>query len=275
MSRAVLPSLLSCLVLGLSLAACARGPTAGPEPVGAAAAPAGDASAAALLPGYHWRLQDATDAAGKRIDALLVRRNQPLQLDFADGRVAVLNACNHIGGAVSLDGDTVRIERLVGTKMACLDPTLSALDAEITRRLAGASKIALERRDPPLLVWTTATGDVLRFAGTPTPETLYGSAGEIVYFEVGPQTKPCRAGLSPAESNCLVLRELRYDAEGQPVGEPGPWQTVAMNIQGFRHEAGIRTVLRVKRFQIRNAPADTPQAAYVLDTAIESEMVAP
>lgn len=48
-----------------------------------------------------------------------------------------------------------------------------------------------------------------------------------------------------------------------------------MNIRGFRHEAGIRTVLRVKRFQIRNAPADTPQAAYVLDTAIESEMVAP
>jgi heat shock protein HslJ len=242
---------LSSLILSLSLAACARGPTAGPEPAGAAAAQGGNASAASLLPGYHWRLQDATDAAGKRIDALLVRRNQPLQLDFADGRVAVLNACNHIGGGVSMDGDTVRIERLVGTKMACLDPALSALDAEITRRLAGASKIALERRDPPLLT------------------------GELVYFEVGPQTKPCRAGLSTAESNCLVLRELRYDAEGQPIGEPGPWQTVAINIQGFRHEAGIRTVLRVKRFQIRNAPADTPQVAYVLDTAIESEMVAP
>lgn len=275
MSRAALLPLLSSLILSLSLAACARGPTAGPEPAGAAAAQGGNASAASLLPGYHWRLQDATDAAGKRIDALLVRRNQPLQLDFADGRVAVLNACNHIGGGVSMDGDTVRIERLVGTKMACLDPALSALDAEITRRLAGASKIALERRDPPLLTWTTAGGDVLRFAGTPTPETLYGSPGELVYFEVGPQTKPCRAGLSTAESNCLVLRELRYDAEGQPIGEPGPWQTVAINIQGFRHEAGIRTVLRVKRFQIRNAPADTPQAAYVLDTAIESEMVAP
>lgn len=271
MSRAVLLPLL----LSLSLAACARGPTAGPEPVGAAAAQDRNASAAALLPGYHWRLQDATDAAGKRIDALLVRHNQPLQLDFADGRVAVLNACNHIGGTASIDGDTVRIERLVGTKMACLDQALSALDAEITRRLAGASTIALARRDPPLLVWTTAGGDVLRFAGTPTPETLYGGPGEIAYLEVGPQTKPCRPGLSTRDVNCLMLRELRYDAEGQPVGEPGPWQTVAMNIEGFTHEPGIRTVLRVKRFQIRNAPADTPQLAYILDTAIESEMVAP
>jgi heat shock protein HslJ len=270
MSRTVLLPLL----LSLSLAACTRGPMPGSAPADAATGERGG-TAAALLPAYHWRLQDAADAAGKRIDALLVRRNQPLQLDFADGRVAIHNACNHIGGAVRIDGETVRIENMVGTKMACLDPALSALDAEITRRLAGASKIALEQRDPPLLVWTTAKGDVLRFAGTPTPETLYGSSGEIVYLEVGPQTKPCRAGLEPAERTCLVLRELRYDAEGQPVGEPGPWQTVALNIQGFSHEPGIRTVLRVKRFQIRNAPADTPQVAYVLDTAIESEMVGP
>ncbi len=267
-------SLLLPLLISLSLAACARGPVPGPAPAEAATDGNGG-TAAALLPGYHWRLQDATDAAGKRIDALLVRHNHPLQLDFADGQVAVRNACNHIGGVAKIDGDTVRIERLVGTKMACLDPALSALDAEITRRLAGASKIALERRDPPLLVWTTAAGDVLRFAGTPTPETRYGNAGETIYLEVGPQTKPCRAGLSPSETNCLVLRELRYDAEGQPAGEPGPWQTVALTIDGFTHEPGIRTVLRVKRFQIRNAPADTPQVAYILDTAIESEMVAP
>jgi heat shock protein HslJ len=269
------PVLLLPLLLCLSLAACARGPTAGPEPVGTAAAQDGGGSAATLLPGYHWRLQEATDAAGKRIDALLVRRNQPLQLDFADGRVAILNACNHIGGAASIDGDTVRVERLVSTKMACLDPALSALDGAISARLSGSAKIALERRDPPLLIWTTADGDVLRFAGTPTPETRYGHPGEIVYLEVGPQTKPCRPGLSPNDVNCLVLRERRYDAEGQPVGEPGPWQTQALNIEGFTHEPGIRTVLRVKRFPIRNAPADTPQVAYILDTAIESEMVAP
>jgi heat shock protein HslJ len=265
------------LMLTLSLAACARTPgTAQTDParVGGDEPPATTTTSDALG-GYYWRLQDATDARGKRIDALLVRPEQPLQFNIADGRIAVLNACNQIAGTIRIDGDEARVERLISTKMACLDAPIMALDGAISLRLQGVARIALRESDPPQLLWTAANGDVLRFVGEPTPETRYGSAGDTIFLEVAPQTKPCRPGLAPNTVSCLQIRELRYDDNGLRVGEPGPWQTSSIQIAGFRHEAGIRTVLRVKRFAIRNAPADTPQVAYILDTAIESEMVAP
>jgi heat shock protein HslJ len=273
MTRSVL---LLPLMLTLSLAACARTPgTAQTDParVGGDEPPA--ATTTDALSGYHWRLQDATDAQGKRIDALLVRPTQPLQFNIADGRIAVLNACNQMAGTIAIDGDEARVGRLIATKMACLDAPIMALDGAISQRLQGVARIALRESDPPQLLWTAANGDVLRFVGEPTPETRYGSAGETIFLEVAPQTKPCRAGLAPNTMSCLQIRELRYDDNGLRVGEPGPWQTSSIRIDGFTHEPGIRTVLRVKRFAIRNAPADTPQVAYILETAIESEMVAP
>ncbi len=273
MTRSVL---LFPLMLTLSLAACARTPEAAhadPARVGGDEPPATTATDA--LAGYYWRLQEATDAQGKRIDALLVRPEQPLQFNIANGRIAVLNACNQMAGTIRFDGDQARVERLISTKMACLDAPIMALDGAISLRLQGAARIALRESDPPQLVWTAANGDVLRFVGAPTPETRYGGAGETVYFEVAPQTKPCRPGLAPRTVPCLQTRELRYDENGLRIGEPGPWQTSGLRIEGFTHEPGIRTVLRVKRFTIRNAPADAPQVAYILDTAIESEMVQP
>ena len=45
------------------------------------------------------------------------------------------------------------------------------------------------------------------------------------------------------------------------------------NIEGYTHEAGIRNVLRVKRFNVKNPPAGAPSVAYVLDIVVESEVV--
>ena len=270
------PVLLLPLMLTLSLAACARTPEAAqtdPARVGGDEPPT--ATTTDALSGYYWRLQDATDAQGKRIEALLVRPAQPLQFNIADGRIAVLNACNQMAGTIAIDGDEARVGRLIATKMACLDAPIMALDGAIAQRLQGVARIALRESDPPQLLWTAANGDVLRFVGEPTPETRYGSSGETVFLEVAPQTKPCRAGLAPNTVPCLQTRELRYDDNGLRVGEPGPWQISGIRIDGFTHEPGIRSVLRVKRFAIRNAPADTPQVAYILETAIESEMVGP
>ena len=93
------------LALPLALAGC-------PKPAEQAAAPAAPASAPApetpapssvdapaLLPQYHWRLTDANDAQGKRIDALFARTDKPVQLDFRDGRLGVSNTCNRMGAA--------------------------------------------------------------------------------------------------------------------------------------------------------------------------------
>lgn len=267
MTRSV--TLLS-LLLTLSLTACAR-----PSADAATPGPASDGGtppASAIAPGdYHWHLQDARDPAGKRIDALLVRQNQPIRFDFVDGRIAVANACNQISAIVRIHEDRVRVGQLVSTKMACVEAPIMALDAEIARRLEGEANIAFEAGDAPRMRWTAANGDVLRFVGTPTPETRYGGPGQTMYLEVASRTERCHPPLSPDLVNCLKLREVQYGDDGLPTGEPGPWQLSSLAIDGYRHEPGVRNVLRVRRFDIPNAPADTSQVAYALDSVIESE----
>jgi heat shock protein HslJ len=262
---------LLCGCLGLSLAACASPPA--PATPDAGAAPAPTASPTAALGGHHWRLDDARDARGQRIDALLVRPQAPLQLDFADGRVVVTNACNRISGAVRADGDTLRVGPLISTKMACADPAVMALDAAIAQRLDGTPTFALQESMPPQLVWRTADGDVLHFTGEPTPETKYGGPGETVFLEVDAGTTPCRPSLAPQTVDCLRVRDVRYDAAGLRTGTPGDWKTLPPTIEGYTHEPGFRDVLRVKRYAIANPPADAPSVAYVLDQVIESAAI--
>lgn len=259
---------LLCCCLGLSLAACARPPVpATPDTAVTAASPS------AALTGYHWRLDRAQDARGQRIDALLVRPQTPLQLDFADGRVVVANACNRISGPVRNEGGGLRIGPLISTKMACADPAVMALDAAITKRLEGTPTFALQESMPPQLVWRTADGDVLRFVGDPTPETKYGGPGEIAFLEVDAGTTPCQASLAPQTIDCLRVRDVQYDDAGLRTGTPGEWRTLPPMIEGYTHEPGFRDVLRVKRYTIANPPADAPSVAYVLDQVVESAAI--
>lgn len=262
---------LLCCCLGLSLAACARSPVP-PAPSSATQA-ASVAPATAALAGYHWRLERAQDARGQRIDALLVRPQTPLQLDFADGRVAVSNACNRISGPVRSEGAGLRIGPLVSTKMACADPAVMALDAAITKRLEGTPTFAIQESMPPTLVWTTTDGDVLHFVGDPLPEMKYGSAGETVFLEVDAGTTPCQASLAPRTIDCLRVRDVHFDDAGLRTGTPGEWRTLPPMIEGYTHEPGFRDVLRVKRYTIANPPADAPSVAYVLDQVIESAAI--
>ena len=267
---------LSTLMLALALAACAQ-PPAPTEPATTAEAAPPPEGANAMNPAlgrYHWRLQDATDAQGRRIEALLVRPEQPLQFDFADGRIRVANACNGIGGEVRIDSDTLRFGPLVSTRMACADAAVMALDSEVAKRLQGGVRFELPESDPAQLVLTAGDGDVLRFVGAPTPETRFGNPGTTVFMEVAAHSKPCQKPMMPALQSCLEVRELHF-AEGQPVGEPGAWQLFRDNIEGYTHEDGIRTVLRIKRFAIANPPMDTPAIGYVLEMVVESETVGP
>jgi heat shock protein HslJ len=242
--------------------------TTAATPASAAAPAASDANA--QLGRYHWRLRDATDAGGKRIDALFVQADKPLQLDFADGRIAVANACNRMGGGYSLEGESLTIVRMASTMMACADPKLMALDGEIGKRLEGASKLTLLTGDTPTLTISNAAGDKLVFAGEPTAETRYGDPGERVFLEVAAQTKPCSHPLIP-DKQCLQVREIRYDDKGLKIGTPGAFENFYDDIEGYTHEDGVRNVLRVDRYAIANPPADGSRYAYVLDMVVESE----
>ena len=271
-----LPLLLP-LALPLLLAAC---PQSAPDTAATdtAAMPATSTTPAtpaasdanADLGRYHWRLQDATDASGKRIDALFVQADKPLQLDFADGRVTVANACNRMGGGYSLEGESLAVARMASTMMACADPKLMALDGEIGKRLEGASKFALLANDTPTLTLANGAGDKLVFAGEPTAQTRYGGPGEHIFLEVAAHAKPCSHPLIP-DMQCLQVREVKYDDKGLKVGTPGEFGNFYDPIEGYTHEDGVRNVLRVDRYAIENPPADGSSNAYVLDMVVESD----
>lgn len=267
------------IALPVLLAGCPKPGTgdaasAPPQAAAASATPTAAAVDAALLPKYHWRLAEATDARGQRIEALFAQPDRPVQLDFRDGRLAVGNTCNRMGGRYTLAGDTLTAGRLSATLMACVDPTLMALDQEVGTRLEGTLKAATTAGDPPRLTLTTATGDVLAFTGDPTAETRYGGPGERVFLEVAAQTKPCSHPLVP-DMQCLQVREVQYDDKGLKTGTRGEFQHFYDAIEGYTHEPGVRNVLRVHRYTVKNAPADASSNAYVLDRVVESETVTP
>jgi heat shock protein HslJ len=262
------------LMLPLALAACAKAP----PPDGSAAAPAIAAPApaqpapadTAALSAYHWRLSEAKDASGKRIDALFADADKPLQLDFADGRLSVGNTCNRMSGAYSVEGDKLKFDRMASTLMACADGKLMALDREIGKRLEAESKFALQLGDAPTLALTGGNGDTLTFKGEPTAETRYGGNGETLFLEVAAQTKPCSHPLIP-DMQCLQVRKLKYDDKGIKTGTDAAFENFYGNIEGYTHEPGVRNVLRVKRYNIKNPPADGSSLAYELDMVVESE----
>lgn len=271
---------LACLLLPLALIACGKTPEptplANPEPAAPApttppAATAPAATDSASLAGHHWQLQQATSAAGQRIEALFVRADAPITLDFADGRLGISNTCNRMSGAYAVEGATLRVSRLAATMMACADSKLMALDQEVGKRLEGNSSYALEQGATPVLKLTTASGDVLSFAGQPTAETRYGGPGERMFLEVASETKPCSHPLIP-NKQCLQVREIKYDAAGVKQ-ESGEWQNFYEEIEGYTHENGVRNVLRVNRYERKPVPADASSNAYVLDMVVESETV--
>jgi len=268
------------LALTLALAACTRSPeqapstdaaapAASPPAATPAAAPATAAIDTAVLGGHHWMLDNAVDAKGQRVDALFVRADKPVTVDFADGRVAVSNTCNRMMGSYTLDGAKLTIGDMASTMMACVDNKLMALDSAVGERLRGAQTAALQAGAMPVLTLTGAGGDVLTFRGQPTAQARFGGPGETVFLEIAPQSKPCTHPDVP-NRQCLQVREVQFDDKGIRTGTPAQWQPLYQDIEGFTHEEGVRNVVRVKRFVSANKPA-AEQVAYVLDMVVESD----
>jgi hypothetical protein len=175
-----------------------------------------------------------------------------------------------MGGSYAVADGTLTVGRLASTMMACADPKLMALDREAGKRLEGALSMALAAGDVSQLTLINAAGDRLVFAGTPTAEARFGGPGERVFLEVAAQTGPCSHPLIP-DMQCLQVRELKYDEKGLKIGTPGPFGNFYATIEGYTHQPGVRNVLRVNRYEIKDPPADAPSQAFVLDMVVESE----
>lgn len=258
------------IVLAALLAACTSAP--GGDDTRKPATPV-SATSAVPLESYHWDLSSATDARGQPIAALQPTTSKPLRLDFGKGHLGVSGGCNRIGGSYEFEEGVLRVGQLMQTEMACADRRLMDLDAAIGSRLPGTLQATTSGGNAPQLQLTTAEGDRLVFAGTPTPQTRHGSEGTTVFFEVAPQRQPCSHPLV-ANMQCLQVRRRTYADNGTLVSQ-AEWQPLFQEIEGYTHTPGTRNVVRVKQFAVANPPADGSSVAYVLDMVVESELVDP
>lgn len=224
---------------------------------------------AAQLQAYYWDLAAAYDGQGQAAPSWRLQGRPAARLQFAEQRVSVQNLCNVVGASYTLDGSRLQVSRPMSTMRACADRELMALEQRVAAQLPAAQRVDVRGGGAPQLVLHFADGSRWELAGTPTPQTQYGSAGERIFLEVAPQRAACSHG-GMKDAQCLRVREVRYGDNGVKQGV-GEWQLFYGDIQGYTHEPGIRNILRVNRFKRQNVPADASAYAYVLDMVVESE----
>ena len=218
---------------------------------------------------HRWTLQSASDGTGKAIDAVKVPGHD-FVLRFDGARLNVQGGCNTMNGSWRVSPQQqLLVGRMAATMKAC-ETALMQADSALAALLAQPLAPQLTPGDKPGLRLTTPANDTLLFAGTPTPESLYGAATRQ-FLEVAPQTVECVSGVMRGQ--CLRVRERRFDAQGLRIEPPGEWRIFHGSIEGYTHKPGVRNVLRINRYQRQQVPADASRYVYVLDMVVESETV--
>ena len=230
------------------------------------------------LQAFHWDLEKADDTSGRALPAFTALAPKTVvRLSFIAGskpgeQIVATKICNNMSGGYQLAGNDLKVGNLMSTNMACATPGLMQLEQAVGAQLPRATAVHLAQdANPPRMTLQFNDGSRWHMVGKPTDATQYGSAGETIFLEVGPQTKPCSAGAA-RNAQCLQVRELRYDSAGRKTYVTD-WQNFYSNIKGFEFEPGYRSVLRVKRYPVKNPPADASSLAYVLDMRVETERV--
>ena len=100
-------------------------------------------------------------------------------------------------------------------------------------------------------------------------QTQNGNPSGSIFLEVGPQRKACNLGREYG-TQCMQVREIRYDSNGRQTFT-GPWEDYFGEIDGYTHQAGVSSVLLMKRYQ----PAGSPNYGYVLDKVVSSTVESP
>jgi len=247
----------------VALAACVH--TAQTADADDAAPPA----TAQTLTAYHWHLRQAFARDGTQDASWFLPERPPLQIVFSAQGLSVNHLCNSNGSAYSLQGSRITVQQGIATMMACQEGQIMQLEQRVMSLLPQAQQwsISMGRgQQPPRLTLTFADGSRWQLEGEATPATRYGSAGEQVFWEVAAQRTSC----AQTTHTCLRVREIGYDRNGHKVST-GAWQDFDGAIEGWQHEPGLRSVLRLRRYQ-QPKPAAGQQHVYVLDMVVESAL---
>ncbi|WDK00707.1 META domain-containing protein [Xanthomonas campestris] len=268
--------LLAPALLAIGATACGRDvPPAAPADESASATPAAtampklsaqDAPLRAALQIHHWQLQRAHDAHGTALRSLFVDGMPPLQLDFTAQRLQVSQTCNALGAAYTVEAAHLQIGRVVSSKRLCAQSRRMAQEHAASDLLSGRFAVALDSAAPlPTLRLTRTDGTRLEFAGQPTADARFGGPGQTVWLEVAGDTAPCT---TEPTRQCLKVREYLQATQAVLQDSADGWQPLDQPIEGFTHEPGIRTLLRVTRYPASGDEREAP--VYVLEQLLEA-----
>lgn len=239
--------------------------------------PAPPSQQSITLQSHHWQLQQAHTAQGQPETQqwqLAATQHQPARrvgLRFGDDQtLRVDRLCNLVSGNYHAEGTQLQISRMAATMMACSDDALMKLEQSVAQQLPHVRAWKITDGATPLLHLTFANGATWQLQGSPTHETLYGAA-ERIFLEVAAQTQACNHPLKP-DAQCLQVREISYSPQGIKQSA-GAWNAYYGAIEGYTHQAGVRNILRIKRFTRTDVPADASRYLDVLDMVVESETV--
>lgn len=196
--------------------------------------------------------------------------NRPIVLTFAEDRLAVQTGCNNMGVAINITDNTLVTSQAMMTQMAC-SPELMQQEkfaAQLFDKRTIKVSVNTEQEQPVLSV-EAANGKKYDFVGTMTPEAKYQSKAEMVFLEISPELKSCTG---VAQQQCMQVREIKYNEQGVK-GKTGEWELFHGQIEGFKHDPNVRTILRLKRFTLQNPAADQSKYVYIKDMAVEQEVV--
>lgn len=122
------------------------------------------------LTSYQWKLTEAINATGQRLDALFASPTQPLSIRFQDGpRISLLGGCNQQSGGYQIQSGSLVVIALASTEMACENQALMTQDQAIANLLSRPVQINLEAGPVSYLVLDTVSGEALRFEGVKVP----------------------------------------------------------------------------------------------------------
>jgi len=223
------------------------------------------------LEAHRWTLESATDAGNRRDDVLSPGGGRAFVFTFSGSAMNVSGGCNSLRGSYEINAEgKLQVGSMASTMMAC-EPALMKADTAMSALLAKPMRIDVLPGPQPQLRLVAASNETLTLTGQMTPEARYGPAN-LVFLEVAARQVKCNAP-SGGETMCLQVRERQFDQQGLAVGTPGAFQPFFGSIEGFKHTPGVRTVLRVKRFQRSPVPGDASPSLYVLDLVVESATV--
>ena len=251
------------------LAACNTATTTSPSHHAAFDSAAHDHVSTVKLTSHYWDLQSIQAADGKVTTPVQPSGKQAPRITFTNGRIVVDRICNTMSGAYEAGANTIKVSQVISTMMACIGDDVAKLERYVGTHLSKMQSYALQsNKDQPRLTLNFQDGSQWILAGSATPETLYGGVGERIFLEIAPQQKTCSDGVITSRK-CLHVREIRYNEAGLKTFT-GEWQYFYEQIEGFKHREGEYNIVRVKRYERKNVPADASLYVYILDMVVEN-----